>query len=239
MMKILHLSCSPRGQTSESYRLAQKIIGFLLKRAPVATVINRVVGGDAISPIDANYATELGAATPNSSASNTPITNIAAMSTTQPSRAEIFQQGSMSLSEQLIRELESADFLVIATPMHNFTVPSGLKAWIDHIVRIRRTFNATTTGKAGTLRDRPVFVAVSSGGKYSGEHVYQPDFLTPYLKAILGIIGLHDLTFFSIEGTAFGADYVAAARINADQTLQKYFSTFHVDSSAPSKQEAL
>ena len=49
------------------------------------------------------------------------------------------------------------------------------------------------------LRDRPVFVAVSSGGRYSGERARQPDFLTPYLKAILGTIGLHDLTFFSVR----------------------------------------
>ena len=105
----------------------------------------------------------------------------------------------MSRSEELIQELESSDFVVIGTPMHNFTVPSALKAWIDHIVRVRRTFNVTTEGKVGTLRDRPVFVAVSSGGRFSGERARQPDFLTPYLKAILGTIGLHDLTFFSVR----------------------------------------
>ncbi len=107
-----------------------------------------------------------------------------------------------------------------------FTVPSGLKAWIDHIVRVRRTFNVTTQGKVGTLRDRPVFVAVSSGGRYSGDHARQPDFLTPYLKAILATIGLHDLTFFSVEGAAFGQDAAAQARARADQALQAYFSPF-------------
>ena len=107
----------------------------------------------------------------------------------------------MVLSEELIRELESADFVVIGTPMHNLTVPSALKAWIDHVVRARRTFNVTPAGKVGTLRDRPVFVAIASGGRFSGERARQPDFLTPYLKAILGMIGLHDLTFFSVQGT--------------------------------------
>ena len=132
----------------------------------------------------------------------------------------------MSRSEELIQELESSDFVVIGTPMHNFTVPSALKAWIDHIVRVRRTFNATTDGYVGRLRDRPVFVAVSSGGRYSGERARQPDFLTPYLKAILGTIGLHDLTFFSIEGSALGPDAVAEARTRTDQALQAYFSLF-------------
>lgn len=205
MMKILHVSCSPRGQASESYRLSRKIIGFLLESEPTAIVVDRVIGGGAISHVDESYATALGA--------------------TRKSFAEIFPEGAMSRSDELIQELESSDFVVIGTPMHNFTVPSALKAWIDHVVRVRRTFNATAEGKTGTLRDRPVFVAVSSGGRYSGERARQPDFLTPYLKAILGTIGLHDLTFFSIEGTAADPDAVAEARAKTDRALQAYFSS--------------
>ncbi len=132
----------------------------------------------------------------------------------------------MSRSEELIQELESADFVVIATPMHNFTVPAALKAWIDHVVRVRRTFDVTAQGKLGALRDRPVFVAVSSGGRFSGDRAHQPDFLTPYLKAILGTIGLHDLTFFSVEGSALGPDALVAARTKADQAMQRFFLRF-------------
>jgi len=204
MTKILHISCSPRGQVSESGRLSQKIVGFLLRNNPSAIVISRIIGGGALSHIDEDYATALGA--------------------TQQSPTETSQEGSLSRSEELIQELESADFLVIGTPMHNFTVPSALKAWIDHVVRVRRTFNVTPEGKVGTLRDRPVFVAVSSGGRYSGGRAHQPDFLTPYLKAILGTIGLHDLTFFSVEGTALGPDAVAAVRAKTNQALEAYFS---------------
>ena len=202
MKKILHVSCSPRGQAAESYRLSQKIIGLLLQKEPTAILVNRVIGDGAISQIDEDYAIS------------------------QASSADISQDGSMSVSEELIQELESSDFVVIGTPVHNFTVPSTLKAWIDHIVRVRRTFNVSPEGKVGTLRDRPVFVAVSSGGRFSGERTRQPDFLTPYLKAILGMIGLHDLTFFSIQGTAFGPDAVAEARAKTDQALQEYFSSF-------------
>jgi FMN-dependent NADH-azoreductase len=206
-MKILHLTCSPRGQISESYRLSQKIIGLLLKREPEAILINREIGGGAIAPIDQDYATALGA--------------------TQQTPAEISPAGSMARSEELIRELESADVVVIGTPMHNFTVPAALKSWIDHIVRIRRSFEATPQGKVGSLRDRPVFVAIASGGRFSGERARQPDFLTPYLTAILATIGLQNLTFFSIEGTALGPDAVAEARTRTDQVLQQYFSSFH------------
>lgn len=81
----------------------------------------------------------------------------------------------------------------------------------------------TSEGKVGTLRDRPIFVAVASGGRYSGERAHQPDYLTPYLKIILGTIGLHDLTYFSVQGTGLGPDAVAEARIKADQALQAHF----------------
>src|SRR3954469_21347850 len=203
MEKILHLICSPRGQASESYRLSQKIIGYLLDSEPTATVIIRPIGG-AIADVDERYATALGG--------------------TERSFAELFAEGSMSRSEELIQELESADVVVIATPMHNFTVPAALKAWIDHVVRVRRTFNVTIEGKVALLRDRPIFVAVSSGGRFSSERTHQPDFLTPYLKAVLGTIGLHDLTFFSVEGSALGPDALAEARIRADQAMRGYFS---------------
>jgi FMN-dependent NADH-azoreductase len=211
IMKILHVICSPRGQASESYRISQKIVGYLLNNEPTAAVVVRTIGG-AIADIDESYATALGA--------------------TQRSFVEIFAEGSMSRSEELIQELESADFVVIATPMHNFTVPAAPKAWIDHVVRIRRTFNATAEGKVGALRDRPVFVAVSSGGRFSGERAHQPDFLTPYLKAILGTIGLHDLTFFSVEGSALGPGALAEARTKADQAMQAFFLRFTRNSRA-------
>lgn len=202
-MKILHMTCSPRGQASESNRLSQKIVGLLQASRPAAIRVNRAIGGGALSHVDANYA-------------------LAQHSST----AEIFPQGSIFRSEELIQELESSDVVVIGTPMHNLTVPSALKAWIDHVVRARRTFNVTAEGKAGTLRDRPVFVAVASGGRYSGERARQPDFLTPYLRAILGTIGLRDLNFFSVQGTGLGPDAVAEARAQADRALQAYFSSF-------------
>jgi FMN-dependent NADH-azoreductase len=202
-MKILHISCSPRGQAAESYRLAQKIIGLLRQKAPTATLVNRVIGDGALSHVDENYALAQQSAT-----------------------AEVTQDGSISTSEALIQELERSDVVVIGTPMHNLSVPSALKAWIDHVVRARRTFNVTKKGKVGTLRDRSVFVAVSSGGRFSGEHAHQPDFLTPYLKVVLGTIGLHDLTFFSVEGTGAGPDAVAEARARTDQALQAYFASF-------------
>ena len=202
MKTILLVNCSPRGQAAESYRLSQKIVGFLLQKEPTAVVVNRMIGDGAITHVDETYAIA------------------------QQSSADIPQGRSIPQSEELIQELESADVVVIGTPMHNLTVPSVLKAWIDHVVRVRRTFNVTPGGKVGLLRDRPVFVAIASGGRSSGERARQPDFLTPYLKAVLGTVGLHDLTFFSVQGTGSGPEAVAETRIKTDQALQEHFAVF-------------
>ena len=114
-------------------------------------------------------------------------------------------------SERMIEELEQADVVVIGTPMNNFTVPSTLKAWLDHIVRIRRTFASTPEGKQGLLQDRPVYV-VSAAGGYSGDTPpASPDFLTPYLRAILACIGLNSVAFVCMEGLARGPEAVERA----------------------------
>jgi FMN-dependent NADH-azoreductase len=115
-----------------------------------------------------------------------------------------------ALSETYIRELEAADFVVIGTPVNNFTVPSTLKAWIDHIVRIRRTFRSTLEGKIGMLRDRPLIV-VSAHGGYVTTPPVQPDFLTDYVRTVFATIGIPSVEFVRLEGTSRGPEAVARA----------------------------
>ena len=112
-------------------------------------------------------------------------------------------KGALDRAEALIREVEAADVIVIGTPMHNLTVPSVLKAWIDQILRAGRTFMSTPAGKVGMLRDRPVFIGIASGAVFTGERANQPDFLTPYLSVVLGSIGLKTLQFLPVQATAF------------------------------------
>ena len=200
-MNILRISCSPRGPSSESQRLSQKIVDRLLAREPGASVVERVIGDGSLAHVDANYALAQHSAT-----------------------AEVSALGGIAQSDVLIRELERSDVIIIATPVHNLGVPSMLKAWIDHVVRARRTFHVTAEGKVGALRDRPVFVAIASGGRFSGEQARQPDFLTPYLTVILGMIGLHDVRFFSAEGTGGGPEAVEAARARAERALEAHFA---------------
>jgi FMN-dependent NADH-azoreductase len=203
-MKILHITASPRSRDSVSYQLSQRVIERLLAQHPAAQVISRDLSAEPLPHVDGQYAGALGRSTGGA--------------------AHAQGLSSLAWSDLLIEELKQADRVVIGTPMHNFTVPSVLKAWIDHVVRIGVTFNATPEGKIGTLADRPVVIAVSSGGYRNGERARQPDFLEPYLRAILATIGLKNLSFLSVQPTAAGPDATTAAYAAVEQELSAHFA---------------
>ncbi|ANN76060.1 FMN-dependent NADH-azoreductase [Bordetella flabilis] len=190
-MNILHIDCSPRPD-SHSRRLSAAIVEKLLVILPDADVSRRDLGYHPIPHMGPDYAAVL--ASPASLA------------------AAGRSSSALVLAEQLIDEVESADVIVIGTPMNNFTIPSVLKAWIDQILRVGRTMKSTPSGKVGMLQDRPVFVGIASGGMFTGDRANQPDFLTPYLSAALGCIGLTSVHYLPIEGTAF-IDQACAAEI--------------------------
>lgn len=98
---------------------------------------------------------------------------------------------TLSLSNQLIDELNAADFLVIGVPIYNFNIPAALKAWIDLITRAKVTFRYTESGPEGLVTPKKVYLVYASGGTPMGSAM---DFATPYLKHILGFIGLNDVT---------------------------------------------
>ncbi|WP_341249107.1 FMN-dependent NADH-azoreductase [Cupriavidus pauculus] len=179
-MNILHIDCSPR-PGSHSRQLSAAIVDKLLELAPAARITRRDLGADPLPHAAADYATTL----------SSPATLAAPL------------KGSLDRAEALIHEVEAADVIVIGTPMYNLTVPSTLKAWIDQVLRVGRTFKSTPAGKVGMLRDRPVFVGIASGGVFTGERANQSDFLTPYLSVVLRTIGLTTLQFLSVQATAF------------------------------------
>jgi FMN-dependent NADH-azoreductase len=203
-MKILHITASPRAAGSVSQQLSRRVIERLLARHPAALVVARDLSAEPLPHVDGQYACALGGATGGA--------------------PQAHGLSSLAWSDLLIEELRQADCVVIGTPMHNFTLPSVLKAWIDHVVRIGITFNATPQGKIGTLADRPVYIAVSSGGHRTGERARQPDFLEPYLRAILGTIGLKNLNFFSAEATVAGPDATTAAYAAVERELNHHFA---------------
>ncbi|WP_423200488.1 FMN dependent NADH:quinone oxidoreductase [Cupriavidus sp. H19C3] len=212
-MKILRLTCSPRRELSESFRLSEAIVRRLLERHPHAELMERALADGTISHVDGHYARVLG-------------TGGTTATDTGPAFDVDSPRNSLAESETLIRELEAADILVIGTPMHNYTVPSALKAWIDHVVRVHRTFRPSPHGKEGMLADRPTFIAVSAGGSYAREpgQSRQPDFLTPYLTAVLNTIGIRDITFFSVQRSARGPEALHDSRHAAAAHLDRHFS---------------
>ena len=94
----------------------------------------------------------------------------------------------------------SADTIVIGAPRYNFGIPWTLKAWVDHIARAGVTFRYTAEGPEGLMKDKKVYVAMSSGGIYSEGPTAGYDFVAPYLKAVLGFLGITDVTVVRVEG---------------------------------------
>jgi FMN-dependent NADH-azoreductase len=202
MTAILYLEVSPRGAEAWSRRIGTDLLARLQRRHPGARVIHRDLAANPPPLIDAAFATAI---------------------LRRPEEHDATDRDALGYSEQVIGELEAADLLAIATPMNNYTVPATLKTWIDHVVRIRRTFVGTPQGKVGLLRDRPTYIVTVAGGYHMGEGVLQPDFLTPYLRAILATIGIHNVRFLTLQGVTRGAEAAARATDHARATLDDWF----------------
>jgi FMN-dependent NADH-azoreductase len=96
-----------------------------------------------------------------------------------------------------------ADAVVLGVPIYNFAIPSALKTWIDHVARVGRTFKYGAHGSPeGLVKGKKVYLAVASGGIYSEGPMKAFDFAEPYLKAVLGFLGMTDIRTFRAEGTA-------------------------------------
>jgi FMN-dependent NADH-azoreductase len=200
MKRILYLSCSPKAAASVSHTFAQEVLHRLQQYHPTATIDYRDLAATPPPFVDADFCAA--------------ITNPAGT-----------HAAAFAASEILIEELDRADAVIIATPMHNYTAPAVLKAWIDQIVRIHRSFASTPSGKVGKLRDRPVFIVVASGGWFTGPSPTgtpaQPDFLTPYLRAVLNTIGLMAIHIMALEGAARGPDIRERAFTQARLALDR------------------
>ncbi|WP_151742020.1 NAD(P)H-dependent oxidoreductase [Acinetobacter seifertii] len=106
-------------------------------------------------------------------------------------------QRIVALSDELIAELKSADLLVIGAPMYNLNVPTQLKNWFDLVARARQTFHYTETYPQGLVERVKAVVVSSRGGIHVGQ---ETEAVTPYLKAVLGLMGIHEVEFIYAEG---------------------------------------
>lgn len=114
-------------------------------------------------------------------------------------------------AKDLMLELTQSNYLLINSPVHNYTVPAVLKTWIDHVLRPDVGFQLTPQGKLGLLQDRPTLVAVSAGGSIFDGEFRQPDFFRPYVLAVLKTIGITNVRFVTIDRTVRRADAAADA----------------------------
>ena len=179
MKKILHIISSPRGAESNSTQLGNTIIEKVKKQYPQSTVtVNNVV--------DKNYK---------------PLQSIHVKAYRLPEDSHTPEhKHALRDSNTAVDELFDADVIVISVPLYNFAIPAALKGWIDHIVRPGKTFSYHTGKPEGLLKGKTVYLAIASNGVYTDGPMKSMDYAEPYLKFILGFIGLTDIITYRIEG---------------------------------------
>ncbi len=187
-MNILHVSSSARGDASYSNRVAAQVIGELKARSPGAAVTLRDLARDPLPHIDDDFVA---------------ATRSPAGPQTERQRTQLAQ------SDALVDELLAADLVVIAAPMINFTIPSNLKTWIDYVARAGRTFSYSEKGPQGLVTGKQVILVVARGGVYADNTAL--DFQVPYLRSVLGFLGMTDVEVIEVEGTAFGPEVAEKA----------------------------
>jgi FMN-dependent NADH-azoreductase len=182
MKTLLRIDSSPMVTKSISRHLTGEFVRSWSEANPSGRVIERDLSATLIAPIDEAW--------------------IGAVYTPEESKSSE-QKQLLSLSDTLISELFAADEYVIGVPMHNFAVPSALKLWIDQVIRGGKTFSYATGTPEGLLTNRRAHVLVASGGTYdAGTAMASFNFVEPYLRTVLGFIGVSDVTFVSASGAA-------------------------------------
>jgi FMN-dependent NADH-azoreductase len=184
MAKILNVISSPRGEASNSIKLANAIVDRLRENDPAAAVVVKDLTSNPFPHLEEAHL----------AAFFTPATEH-----TEENKAAIAH------SNQAIQELMDADILVIGAPMYNFGISSVLKAWFDHIARAGVTFKYTENGPVGLLTGKKAYIAVATGGVYSEGDYKAADFVTPYIKTVLAFIGITDVQIVWAEGFAMAA----------------------------------
>lgn len=182
MSRVLIIESSARQQGSVSRQLTQAFISQWDRAHPEDEVVVRDVAEHVLPHLDASL---LGA-------------------WTKPeAEHDVAEREALQRSNLLTDELLAADVLVLAAPMYNFTIPSTLKAWLDHVLRAGVTFKYTATGPQGLLEGKRAIVLTSRGGVHAGG---ASDHQEPYLRQALAFIGIHDVTFVHAEGLNMGGE---------------------------------
>ncbi|ABA25114.1 NAD(P)H dehydrogenase (quinone) (plasmid) [Trichormus variabilis ATCC 29413] len=201
-MKLLHLDSSPRGERSISRSLTQQFVSLWKQMHLDVPVIYRDLGRYPVPAIDEAWI---------------------AAAFCPPAQLTPELQSALMISDELIAELLAANLYIFGIPMYNYSVPASFKAYIDQIVRVRRTFVVSADGYEGLLKDKKVLVITTRGGSYAGEPL---DFQEPYLRAVFGFIGITDVTFIHAENLAIGSEERQLAIATAHEAIQQVVKTW-------------
>ena len=178
---LLKIDSSPMGERSISRKLTAAFAKAWLKAHPGGTVISRDLTALHIPIVDGGW--------------------VGAAYTPEDARTPR-QKDALATSDILIAELQQADEYVIGVPMHNFSIPSTLKLWIDQVVRLGKTVAYSAAGREGLLKGKKATLLMASGGVYEqGSALAALNFVTPYLRTIFGFIGVTDVNFIAAGGT--------------------------------------
>ena len=198
MPTLLHLDSSPLGEASISRHLSSEFVQSWKQANPDGTVLTRDLTVTSIPPVSAAWV----------GAVYTPAEALTAD-----------QKGLTALSDTLIAELVAADEYVLGVPMYNFGIPAALKLWIDQISRVNKTFSYATGTPVGLLTGKKATILVASGAAYdAGTAMASYNFVEPYLRTVLGFLGVTDTTFVN----AGGASAVMYGKIDRATFLQPH-----------------
>lgn len=200
MSTLLHVSVSPRGARSRSQQVGLAYLNSWQSAHPEGQVITRDLAKEPPSFVDSAWFEG---------------------AFTAPAGHSPAARRAMTESDHNIDQVMAADEIVISTPMFNLNLPAALKAWIDQIVRAGRTFKVGENGYEGLTSDRKVTIIVATGGDFRpGSPGEGYNFLEPYLRGVLGLIGLTSLTFIYASnqsgGEAAASEGVADAKAKAE-----------------------
>ncbi len=187
MSRILFVTSSPRGAASHSTKIAEALVDRLAATDPATTVVRRDLAAAPLPHIGEDFVA------------------VAVLGVAPEARSPA-QHAAFALSDTLVQEVLAADTIVIASAMINFGLASTLKSWFDHLLRAGATFSYGADGVKGLVTGKKVYLVESRGGIYSDGPAKAYDFQEPYLRHLLGFIGLTDVEVIAAEGVAYGPE---------------------------------
>lgn len=200
MSNILLITSSPRGEESLSNKFAIQLAEKLAAADSTAVITHRDLANTPIAHLD------------------TDTTNALRKAPADRTEAEA---EAARISDELVAELLAADSIIIGTGLINFNIYSGLKSWIDNVARAGITFRYTENGPEGLVTGKKVYVILASAGIYSDGPAAAMNHATPYLKTVLGFMGMTDIEFINVEGLAFGPEAAEKAIADAEAKVEE------------------